>query len=40
MASLAFVYSIALVSRAPFILLDEVDAFLDVKNLVRMRRLL
>lgn len=40
MAYLAFMYAVGLASKAPFIVFDEVDAFLDKNNLYRMKRLL
>ena len=39
-AYLAYQISIALITNAPVLVLDEVDAFLDNDNLFRFRRVL
>lgn len=35
LASLALQYSIAITSKSPFLILDEIDAFLDATNVLR-----
>lgn len=39
LASLALQYSIAIASKSPFLMLDEIDAFLDAANVLKFVRL-
>jgi structural maintenance of chromosome 1 len=39
LASLALQYSIAIASKSPFLMLDEIDAFLDAANVLKFVKL-
>jgi structural maintenance of chromosome 1 len=39
LASLALQYSIAIASKSPFLMLDEIDAFLDSANVLKFVKL-
>lgn len=40
LASLALQYSIAMISKSPFLILDEIDAFLDAENVQKFLKMI